>query len=90
MATYAIYKILFEVDPQKNLISLEDGNTAFDKAQDILEGMLEGSLPVYKKVKNGESIMLQCAVEKKMMVLQIEVPKRSKNGYRNFTPKDGL
>lgn len=66
MATYAIYKILFEVDPQKSLISLEDGNTAFDKAQDILEGMLEGSLPVYKKVKNGESIMLQYTVEKKM------------------------
>lgn len=66
MATYAIYKILFEVDPQKNLISLEDGNTAFDKAQDILEGMLEGSLPVYRKKKNGENILLQCAVEKKM------------------------
>lgn len=66
MATYAIYKILFDVDPQKNLISLEDGQTAFNKAQDILEGLLEGSLPVYKMKRNGENVSLQCNVEKKM------------------------
>lgn len=88
MATYSIFKLLFEVDAQKNIITTEDGVTAFDKAQDILEGMLQGSLPVYKKVKK-ESIKLPCTVERKMdgvTLLQLcdEKEVRYKEGHEDM------
>ena len=52
MAVYQIYKILFNRSRQGNLLSKMDGRSAYDKAQELLEEMLGGVLPLTKEKRD--------------------------------------
>lgn len=62
MAVYQIYKILFNRSRQGNLLSKMDGRSAYDKAQELLEEMLGGVLPLTKgDCKWWKSNEFQCS-----------------------------
>ena len=42
MAVYQLYKLIFDRSSQRDLYALADGCSAFQKAQDLLDGMLKG------------------------------------------------
>ena len=52
MAVYQIYKVLFNRSRQGNLLSTMDGRSAYDKAQELLEEMLGGVLPLTKEKRD--------------------------------------
>ena len=52
MAVYQIYKVLFNRSRQGNLLSMMDGRSAYDKAQELLEEMLGGVLPLTKEKRD--------------------------------------
>lgn len=79
MATFAIYKLMFERIGQTNLLAVDDGVSAFDKAQELLEGMLRGSLPMSKINRKKEQVPLECEVKKKMSGITVLVVCNEKN-----------
>jgi len=65
MAVYQIYKLLFNRSRQGNLLSMMDGRSAYDKAQELLEEMLGGKLPTTKEKKDRSLVPLDNYVEKR-------------------------
>lgn len=63
MAVYQIYKLLFNRSRQGNLLSKVDGRFAYDKAQDLLEEMLQSELPVSKEKRDKTRVPLDNYVE---------------------------
>lgn len=63
MAVYQIYKLLFNRSRQGNLLSVTDGRSAYDKAQELLEQMLGAKLPVTKEKKDKTLVPLENYVE---------------------------
>ena len=58
MAVYQIYKLLFDRSSQRDLYAVADGCSAFQKAQDILDGMLKGAKPLpITKEKRDKTIV---------------------------------
>ncbi len=82
MAVYAIYKIIFEKTDQKALYMKDDGTTAIERANELLGSLMsEGSVRVFKNGKDGESIPLECDVERKhedVMALSVYNEKKVK------------
>lgn len=65
MAVYQIYKLLFNRSSQGNLLSKMDGKSAYDKAQELLEGMLGAKLPTTKEKRDKTLVPLDNYVEKR-------------------------
>ena len=64
MATYAIYKLIFERTQQKSIIESDDEKHSFDDAQELLQKILREPLPVSKMNKKKEQIPLECTLER--------------------------
>lgn len=79
MAVYQIYKILFNRSRQGNLLSKMDGRSAYDKAQELLEEMLGGVLPLTKEKKDKTLVPLESYVEKKRDGVTVMVVCNEKN-----------
>lgn len=67
MAVYQLYKLIFDCSSQRNLYAVSDGCTTFQKAQDILEGMLKGvkPMPLTKEKRDKTLVPLDNYVEAK-------------------------
>lgn len=79
MAVYQIYKILFNRSRQGNLLSKMDGRSAYDKAQELLEEMLGGVLPLTKEKRDKTLVPLESYVEKKRDDVTVMVVCNEKN-----------
>ena len=79
MAVYQIYKILFNRSRQGNLLSMMDGRSAYDKAQELLEEMLGGVLPLTKEKRDKTLVPLESYVEKKRDGVTVMVVCNEKN-----------
>ena len=64
MAVYQIYKLLFDRSSQRDLYAVDDGYSAFQKARDILDGMLKGAkpLPIIKEKRDNPTTTLTTSV----------------------------
>ncbi len=79
MAVYQIYKVLFNRSRQGNLLSTMDGRSAYDKAQELLEEMLGGVLPLTKEKRDKTLVPLENYVEKKRDGVTVMVVCNEKN-----------
>lgn len=79
MAVYQIYKVLFNRSRQGNLLSMMDGRSAYDKAQELLEEMLGGVLPLTKEKRDKTLVPLENYVEKKRDGVTVMVVCNEKN-----------
>ena len=79
MAVYQIYKVLFNRSRQGNLLSKMDGRSAYDKAQELLEEMLGGVLPLTKEKRDKTLVPLENYVEKKRDGVTVMVVCNEKN-----------
>ena len=59
MPVFAIYKIVFDRSRQKNLYQKETGESAFNKAQELLAQVLLNSLPVTKEKRDKTLVPLE-------------------------------
>ncbi len=65
MAVYQIYKLLFNRSRQSNFLSVADGKSSYDKAQELLETMLGNKLPITKEQRNKSLEPLENYVERR-------------------------
>jgi len=67
MAVYQLYKLIFDRSSQRELYAVADGCSAFQKAQDLLDGMLKGvrPLPISKEKRDKTVVPLDNYVEAK-------------------------
>ena len=79
MAVYQIYKVLFNRSRQGNLLSTMDGRSAYDKAQELLEEMLGGVLPLTKEKRDKTLVPLENYVEKRRDGVTVMVVCNEKN-----------
>lgn len=79
MAVYQIYKILFNRSRQGNLLSKTDGRSAYDKAQELLEDMLKGELPLTKEKRDKTLVPLENYIENKRDGVTVMVVCNEKN-----------
>lgn len=63
MAVYQIYKLLFNRSRQGNMLAKMDADEAYEKAQELLEKMLEGELPMTKVRYDKTQVSLDNFVE---------------------------
>ena len=79
MATFQIYKLLFIRSREGNLLSAMDGETAYSKAQELLESVLSGTLPITKEKRDKTVVSLENYVEAKRNGVTVMVVCNEKN-----------
>ena len=75
----AVYQVLFNRSRQGNLLSTMDGRSAYDKAQELLEEMLGGVLPLTKEKRDKTLVPLENYVEKRRDGVTVMVVCNEKN-----------
>ena len=71
--------MLFIRSCEGNLLSVMDGETAYSKAQELLESMLSGTLPITKEKRDKTIVSLENYVEAKRDGVTVMVVCNEKN-----------
>ena len=79
MAVFQLYKLLFNRSREGNMFATMDNETAYNKAQELLEDMLTGALPITKEKRDKSVVKLENYIEKKRDGITIMVVCNEKN-----------
>ena len=79
MAVFQLYKLLFNRSREGNMFATMDNETAYNKAQELLEDMLTGDLPITKEKRDKSVVKLENYIEKKRDGITIMVVCNEKN-----------